>query len=170
MSRYINGKLYSIISYEDRTPVAENLVFLEACTTYDIVEFTELYYNHPIDCLPNNVKFICLSRAEHFKQPLRNLPSGIIGLILPRYYSLPLEDLPHGIKYLYYNTTRPCWTEILELSPNLPATLKYIGASLQYYDMETQDSIHYKVDGKMTFFSIEQNILKFYDEELFPKN
>ena len=168
MSRFINGQLYSIISYEDETPIADNPAFLEACTRYDIVEFTALRYNHLVDCLPNNVKFICFSRAEYFQQLLTNLPSGLIGLILPRDYKLPLDNLPYGVKYLFYNTTRPRWRLILEMNPNLPPTVKYIGSTLHYYDIEKDESIHYIVDGKMTFYSIDKTILKFYDEKLFP--
>jgi hypothetical protein len=46
--------------------------------------------------------------------------------------------------------------------------VKYIGATLQYYDMETQKSIHYKLDQKLMLYSNDVNILRFYKEELFP--
>ena len=78
MPKYIDGKLYNIISYENDTPIEDQPAFLEACSKYDIVDFTHHLYNHPIDSLPNNIKFINLAKCNVFDKILKNLPYFIL--------------------------------------------------------------------------------------------
>jgi hypothetical protein len=137
MSRYVNGKLYSVITYEDDTPIADNPDFLKACTNYEIVEFKHYLYNHPIDCLPNNIKFINLVNCQSFMQPLHNLPSGLIGLSLPRNYNQLLCYLQHGLKYIYFNETY-FNSYVRSIIEYLPASLKYIATNSDCFDMENK--------------------------------
>ena len=137
MPRYCNGKLYSVITYEDDTPITDHPDFLKACTNHEIVEFNHHLYNHSIDCLPNNIKFINLAMCRNFNKPLVNLPASLIGLSLPLDYNQSLCYLPHGLKYIYFNETyfNPYVRSMIEY---LPASLKYIFTNSDCFDMETK--------------------------------
>jgi hypothetical protein len=138
MPRYFDGKLYSVITYEDHTPIADHPDFLEACTNNEIVEFKHHLYDHSINCLPNNIKFINLAMCGNFKKPLENLPASLIGLSLPRGYNQPLNYLPHGLKYIYFDEVyfNSYVKSIIECAP---ASLKYICTISNCFDMETQN-------------------------------
>ena len=140
MPRYCNGKLYSVITYDDGTPIADHSDFLEACTNYEIVEFKHHLYDHSIDCLPNNIKFINLSMCGNFNKPLVNLPASLIGLSLPRDYNQSLHYLPHGLKYIYFNETYSN-SYVKSIIECVPASLKYIFTNSNCFDMETKQNL-----------------------------
>jgi hypothetical protein len=134
MPKFINGKLLSIITYEDSTPISNYPDFLEACAKYDILEFKAYNYNHPIDCLPSNLKYINLAAANYFNHPLNNLPTSLVGISLPRDYNQQLDNLPNGLKYLYFHATRMHWIHFHEKNRNLPSSIEYGCSCLNLYD------------------------------------
>jgi hypothetical protein len=136
MPKYKNGKLLNIITYEDDTPISEQIEFLEACTKYDIVDFTNLLYNYPIDCLPSNIKFINISLCIDFNQLLNNLPINLLGLSLPGKYDKPLDYLPYGLKYLYFASRESKQLANILIEP--PPNLKYLCAGRWCYNMKDE--------------------------------
>ena len=138
MPTFINGKLYNIITYEDATPISNHPDFLDACSKYDILDFTNPNFNYPIDSLPNNIKYINLALCQKFNQPVDNLPSQLIGLSLPRGYNHPLlNHLPLGIKYMYFNEK---WLNnyCRSIIKCAPASLIYLFTNTIHFDLETQ--------------------------------
>jgi hypothetical protein len=142
MPKYIDGKLLSIITYEDDKPIAEEKEFLEACAKYDIVEFTNISYNHPIDSLPSNIKFINISLCRDFNHVLYNLPAGLIGLSLPGNYDKPLNYLPNGLQFLYFATRKS--KQIANIYEDPPPQLKYLCVASWCYDL--QDRLNYNYE------------------------
>jgi len=128
MSLFVQGRLLSVITYDSDKPLTTYPEFLEACKKYDIIQFIDKEYEHPIDCLPDNIKYICLTRTQ-FNLPLNNLPSGLIGISLPDVYNCPLHNLPHGIKYIHVDN-------LIVNNQNLPSTIELISTGNGRFDKE----------------------------------
>lgn len=91
---------YKIYIYDDYKSLNNEIINLLKNENYQHIIFNNIYFNNPIDNLPNNIKIIEFNKKSEFNHQLNNLPIELEHLWLGINYQYNLDNLPINLKSL----------------------------------------------------------------------